>query len=105
MAVRGKIKLDLKTVGITCFAEKLPGPFEVVRIALYLWIKTNPSRAQRTVHHGAVAVIDMFQHDMGIEGVVDGLAHKFAVEGLEVHIHAQISSPKLTRARYIHRRQ
>ena len=47
----------------------------------------------------------MFQHDMGIEGVVDGLAHKFAIEGLEVHIHAQISSPKLTRARYIHRRQ
>ena len=27
MAVRSEIKLDIETVGITCYAEKLPGAF------------------------------------------------------------------------------
>src|SRR6266404_5986940 len=94
MAVRGKMKLELKTVGIACFAEKLPGFVRIVRIALYFRVVADPIRAQGTVHYGAVALIDMLQHCMGIERIVDSLAHELIVEGLEGHVHSQEIHPK-----------
>ena len=94
MTVRGKMKLELKTVGITCFAEQLPGLVRIVRIALYFRVVADPIRAQGTVHNSAVTVVDMLQHYIGIERIVDCLAHELIVEGLEGHVHPQEIHPK-----------
>ena len=52
-------------------------------------IEAHPIRAQRAVHHRAVAIVDVLQHDVGIERVVDRLAQELVVERFHLHIHAE----------------
>src|SRR5262245_16019556 len=89
MAVRREVELDLEAVGVAGLGEQLSGLARIVGIARDLGVEADPVGAERPVHHRAVAVVDVLQHDVGIKRVVDRLAHQLVVEGLQGDIHAE----------------